>query len=150
LKNVPPAETELDWNNEYAIRFKSAMDEDFNTPGAVAVLFELVGEANRSRDSRYTGTLKALGGVLGILQGDPVRFLQGDVHAVSVKESLSVTDTWDAEIVYGRESIERRIEARVAAKKARNFSEADRIRDELKAAGIILEDGPQGTTWRRA
>ncbi|MGA7179950.1 MAG: cysteine--tRNA ligase [Thiobacillaceae bacterium] len=151
LKNIPPAEMELDWNNEYAARFKAAMDEDFNTPEAMAVLFELVGETNRSRDSALAGMLKALGGILGILQADPVGFLQGDdVYSVSANESVGATDTWDAGIVYGRESIERRIEARVVAKKARNFSEADRIRDELKGAGIILEDGPQGTTWRRA
>jgi cysteinyl-tRNA synthetase len=149
LKNVPPTEVELNWDNDYAARFRAAMDEDFGTPEAVAILFELATEVNRTKDSQLAGMLKALGGVLGILQSDPCRFLQGEVHHV-LTDSLTATDTVDAEIVYGRESIERRIEERAAAKKSRNFAEADRIRDELKASGIILEDGPQGTAWRRA
>ena len=150
LKNVPPAEVKLDWDNDYAARFRAAMDEDFGTPDAVAILFELATEVNGTRASQLAGMLKALGGVLGVLQSDPISFLQGEGHPVSITESATATDTYDTEIVYGRESIERRIEARAAAKKSRNFAEADRIRDELKAAGIILEDGPQGTNWRRA
>jgi cysteinyl-tRNA synthetase len=151
LRNVPPTEAELNGDNGYVARFKAAMDEDFGTPEAVAILFELATEVNRTRDSQLAGMLKALGGVLGILQSDPIGFLQGEVHHVSITiaELPTTTDTVDAEIVYGRESIERRIEARVAAKKSRNFAEADRIRDELKSSGIILEDGPLGTTWRR-
>jgi cysteinyl-tRNA synthetase len=149
LKNVPPTEVELNWDNDYAVRFRAAMDEDFGTPEAVAILFELATEVNRTKDSQLAGMLKALGGVLGMLQSDPCRFLQGEAHHV-LTDSLTATDTVDAEIVYGRESIERRIEERAAAKKSRNFAEADRIRDELKASGIILEDGPQGTAWRRA
>lgn len=149
LKNVPPTEVELNWDNDYAVRFRAAMDEDFGTPEAAAILFELATEVNRTKDSQLAGMLKALGGVLGMLQNDPCRFLQGEAHQV-LTDSLTATDTVDAEIVYGRESIERRIEERAAAKKSRNFAEADRIRDELKASGIILEDGPQGTAWRRA
>ncbi len=150
LRNVAPTEVELNWDNDYAARFRAAMDEDFGTPDAVAILFELATEVNGTRASQLAGMLKALGGVLGVLQSDPISFLQGEGQHVSITESATVTDTYDTEIIYGRESIERRIEARAAAKKSRNFAEADRIRDELKAAGIILEDGPQGTNWRRA
>jgi len=135
LKNVPPAEVELDWNDSWAVRFKAAMDEDFGTPEAVAVLFELASEANRTRDPRLSGLLKTLGGVLGLLQDSPESFL---------KRRVSETDALqDAEI-------DAMIAARAAAKQSRNFAEADRIRDELKAAGVVLEDGPHGTTWRRA
>ncbi len=148
LKNVPPAELELDWTDSWAARFKVAMDEDFNTPEAMAVLFELAGEVNRGRSVQVSGLLKALGGVLGILQQDPPAFLQGKV--MSVKSVLVATSFVEFEVVYGEERIKRLIEERRAAKQARNFAESDRIRDELKSAGIILEDSPQETTWRRA
>ncbi|HYP67108.1 MAG TPA: cysteine--tRNA ligase, partial [Thiobacillaceae bacterium] len=151
MRNVPPAEVELNWDNDYAARFRAAMDEDFGTPEAVAILFELANDVNRTRDSQLAGLLHALGGVLGILQNDPVAFLQGEAHDISITESLTVTGAiTGGSLVHHRESIERMIEARAAAKKSRNFAEADRIRDELKSSGIILEDGPQGTTWRRA
>ncbi len=135
LKNVPPAELALDWSASWASRFKAAMDEDFGTPEAVAVLFELANEINRTHDSQLSGLLKALGGVLGLLQTEPEAFLKRPVGGAGGLQ--------DAEI-------DTLIAARADAKKTRNFAEADRIRDELKAAGIVLEDGPQGTTWRRA
>lgn len=134
LRDVPPAEVALDWSNPYAARFLAAMDEDFDSPGAIAVLFELAGEVNRSRSPELAGVLKTLAGVLGLLGRDPVAYLRGGAAAGGMDEA----------------AIEQLIADRIAAKKARNFAESDRIRDELKAAGVILEDSAQGTTWRRA
>jgi cysteinyl-tRNA synthetase len=128
---VPPAEVAIDWAQPHAARFKAAMDNDFGTPEAVAVLFELAAEANRSKSAAAAGLLKALGGVLGLLQADPRAYLQAGAgldHA----------------------SIQQQIAARAAAKKAKNFTEADRIRDALLARGIVLKDSPTGTTWETA
>ena len=150
LKNVPPADIELDWADVYAARFKVAMDEDFGTPEAVAVLFDLAGEVNRTHNPRLAGMLKVLGGVIGILQSPPNAYLQGDVRYSSAHTLISAGVLAQAEKTYSADGIEKMIAERTAAKSARNFAESDRIRDELKSAGIILEDSPQGTTWRRA
>jgi cysteinyl-tRNA synthetase len=133
LKGFDGAPT-IDWDDAYACRFREAMDDDFATPEAVAVLFDLANELNRTKDPKTASQLKGLAGVLGLLQRDPVVFLQAGPSEV---EGLSA------------EEIDAKVSDRVTAKKAKNFAEADRIRDELKAAGIILEDGPGGTTWRR-
>ena len=154
LKNVPARAPALDWNDAYAGRFKAAMDDDFNTPEAIAVLFELAAEANRSKSAAYSGLLKALGGILGLVQQDPVHYLQGrtvtmmpTTGEIAVKApALRV----QIQIGLADEMIAERIAARAEAKKAKNYSEADRIRAELLAAGVVLEDTPQGTTWRRA
>jgi cysteinyl-tRNA synthetase len=131
LKGVA-GETAVDWREAHAVRFKAALDDDFGTPEAMAVLFDLASAVNRG-DAALAGQLKALGGVLGLLQRAPQSFLQA-----APEGGLS------------NEEIEAKVGARGTAKKAKNFAESDRIRDELKAAGIVLEDGPQGTTWRRA
>jgi cysteinyl-tRNA synthetase len=128
-----PAPGAIDWNNPYAARFRAAMDDDFNTPEAVAVLFELASEVNRTRTARDAALLRALGGVLGLLERDPVAFLQ----AGSAGGELTPAE------------IEALIAQRTAARKAKNFAEADRIRRELESKGVVLEDKPSGTIWRR-
>ena len=132
LSLVKPDDVAIDWSNSFAQRFQSAMNEDFGTPEAIAVLFDLAGEVNRSMSSQMAGLLKALGGVLGLLQEDPQGFLQAG--SSDVDES----------------AIQLQIAARATAKAAKNFAEADRIRQELTAMGIVLKDSPTGTTWERA
>ncbi len=152
LKNVPPQVTSIDWNESYAGRFRAAMDDDFNTPEAVAVLFELAAVANRSKSAKASGLLKALGGVLGLLGEDPVARSQGRPSTVTPATGAVVieTDAPRVQVGLGEETINELIATRVAAKKAKNYAEADRLRKELLDAGIVLEDTQQGTTWRRA
>ena len=131
LSAVTAAPVQIDWTNTYAARFQAAMNDDFGTPEAVAVLFDLAGEVNRTHDAHTAGLLKALGSVLGLLQDNPQTFLQGGAS--------------DDEAV-----IQEHIAARAAAKADKNFAEADRIRNALLAQGIVLKDSPTGTTWERA
>jgi cysteinyl-tRNA synthetase len=132
LKAVPARAGNVDWSEPQAARFLAAMNDDFNTPEAMAVLFDLANEVNRTQSSSSAVLLKSLGGVLGLLQRNPEEFLRGVLPA-----------GWTVA------RIEEMIAARAQAKKARNYAESDRVRDELLTAGIALEDGPAGTTWRR-
>ncbi|MCK9258891.1 MAG: cysteine--tRNA ligase [Azoarcus sp.] len=135
LKAVPVVDVKPDWSSPWGQRFRAAMDDDFNTVEALAVLFELANEVNRGAAPEFGLQLRALGGVLGLLGRDATVFLQSGVQ---VEGGLEVSE------------IERMIEARTNAKKGRNFAEADRLRATLLEAGVVLEDSAQGTTWRRA
>jgi cysteinyl-tRNA synthetase len=143
---------------EYKKRFEQAMDDDFNTPAAVAVLIDVRQELNKAkgndpeREEQLAATLKALGELLGILQEDPEVWLKGDIINIGQRPLAAGTaPVWaSTEVISGTEWIEQQIRARLEAKKAKNWARADQIRDQLKEQGIILEDAPNGTTsWRR-
>ena len=128
LDLVKPAALAVDWTDPFAARFKAAMDDDFGTPEAMAVLFDVASEVNKTRSPDLAGLLKGLGACLGLLQGDPAAYLK----AGSALDELS---------------IQQLIDQRATAKLAKNFAEADRIRQELLAQGIELKDSPNGTVW---
>ncbi len=121
----------VDWSDDYAKRFRSAMDEDFGTPEAIAVLFDLASEINRSKSIALAGLLKGLGDCLGLLQQEPKMYLQ-------------------AGAVLSDERIAELIAERAGAKAAKDFSRADAVRKELLDQGIVLKDSPTGTTWEVA
>jgi cysteinyl-tRNA synthetase len=128
LALVPAIDQEIDWSANYARAFKSAMDNDFGTPEAVAVLFDLATEVNKTRSSELAGLLRGLGGCLGLLQAEPGRFLQAGAGLDAA-------------------AIDALIAQRAQAKAERNFADADRLRQELLSQGIVLKDAPSGTTW---
>jgi cysteinyl-tRNA synthetase len=132
LHSVTPSKIEMvDWADPYAARFQAAMNEDFGTPEAVAVLFDLAGEVNRSQSPPLAGLLKALGACLGLLQQDPKTFLQSGAALNDAAIQLFIAE-------------------RSAAKAARDFSRADTIRKTLLEQGIVLKDSAAGTTWEVA
>ncbi len=131
LASVPAAEVAIDWADEYAARFQAAMDEDFGTPEAVAVLFKLASEVNRTRSAERAGLLTRLGAILGLLQEEPTAFLQG---GAGLDEA----------------AIQAQIAARAAAKAAKDWAQADQIRKALLEQGVVLKDGSAGTHWERA
>ena len=135
LKETAPDASPLDWSEAHAERFAEAMNDDFNTPIAIAVLFDLVTEVNRHHSPAMARQLRGLGAVLGLLVREPQAFLQGVAAAGGL----------------GDDEVAAQIASRAQAKKDKNFAEADRIRGALLEQGIVLEDKPGGVTeWRRA
>jgi cysteinyl-tRNA synthetase len=144
LANVTADGQGVDWDEPQAQAFKAAMDDDFNTPGAVAALFQLAGEANKTASPRTAGQLKALGGLLGLLQQDPQAYLRAPTRYKAGAPAGALAASM------GDRDIQDLIDARAVAKRERNFAEADRVRAVLREAGIELEDKPGGATnWRR-
>jgi len=140
LRGIVPAKAADVPESGHDQRFAEAMDDDFNTAGAIAVLHAVANEINQHRRDgreedakRCAAVLVRLGGVLGLLQQDPEAFFQADTGG-----ELRAGD------------IEALIQARTDARKAKDFAEADRIRDHLAEKGIILDDAREGTSWRRA
>lgn len=143
LQNVPPEPVGIVWDSvqAQAQAFRAAMNDDFNTPGAIAVLFELSSEANRAGSGRVSGLLRSLAGILGLLQSDPTEYLQSPSRYHRQANAASALTN---------EHVDALVAARTAAKSERNFSLADRLRAELREAGIELEDKVGGgTQWRR-
>ena len=132
LDKVPAVAVAIDWQQPSAAAFRDALNDDLNTPAALAVLFDLASEVNRSGSAAQAGLLKALGATRGGLQVAPQAYLQGGQAGMD------------------EAAVSAAIEARAAAKLARNFAEADRIRAQLLEQGVVLKDSAQGTTWVRA
>jgi len=122
--------SKIDWNQPYANKFKQALDDDFNSSEAISILFELANEINKTNSSELLILLKSLAQILGLLSKDPEHFLQGN----------NSKDDVDIELM---------IKKRNDAKKNKNFQEADDIRANLLKKGILLEDTPEGTIWRK-
>ena len=121
----------IDWNNQFAKRFKEAMDDDFNTPLAISILFEIVTELNKTDAAELANLLKKLAATIGLITSNPEDFLQAD-------SGLAETE------------IEQLVISRKIAKQNKDFKLADQIRADLLVKGIILEDNKDGTTWRKS
>jgi len=152
LRGFEVVDVAIDWDEPSAARFRAAMDDDFNTPEALSVLFELASDVNKTGDIKQAGLLKELGAVLGLLGSSPNDFLQGRAshHEATGELVGSSASLSGVAASISKERIEALIQERLTARKARDFKRSDAIRDELKAAGIVLEDSAQGTLWRRA
>ena len=136
LDLVPAEAVKVDWAQPHAARFKAAMDEDFGTPEAVAVLFDLASEINRTRSAELSGLLRALGGCLGLLQGAAAAYLQGGGGEGAQGDDAAL--------------IKQLIAERAKAKQDRDFAQADAVRKRLSEMGVVLKDSATGTTWERA
>ena len=150
----------IDWKNPQAARFKAAMDDDFNTSEAIAVLFHLANDVNKTKSGETASLLKNLGAIIGLLEGDPNQFLQEPVMPVRtnlpsqsmpfIRQDNRGDEATNPPLALITAEIDKKIKLRIDAKMAKNFADADNIRKELADEGIILEDTQQGTTWRRA
>jgi cysteinyl-tRNA synthetase len=161
LQNVPPASLEIDWDSAAAIQFKAAMDDDFNSAGAVAVLFELAATANRDGDANASGLMRELARVLGLLETPPEAYFKSSTRythrAIKADEAehekgehLASAEPGAPREALSDEAIDALVLQRTQAKQSRDFKQADAIRDELALAGVLLEDKPGGMThWRR-
>jgi cysteinyl-tRNA synthetase len=134
LRGLDAVDIEVDWEQSPASTFKAAMDDDFNSPEAIAVLFELANQVNKSGSLKEASLLKTLAGVLGLLQRNPESYLQGEVGSGGISQ----------------DQIDSLINQRLEAKRNKDFALADAIRKRLLEAGIVLEDAASGTSWRRA
>jgi cysteinyl-tRNA synthetase len=154
LKDFDVAAGGIDWNNSHAAKFREAMNDDFNTPEAVAVLFELASELNRSKSTEVAQLLKSLARVLGLLQRNWLEFSQGGLRVIRPQLLVNAPTIFSTTVTaepLTPEQIEMRIVERLEARRSKNFAEADHIRKELLDAGIVLEDHPNSpTTWRRS
>ncbi len=160
LRDMPMGGAAVDVSrSDYAARFNMAMDDDFNTPDALAVLFEVARELNRAKTeakadnaARFASVLRQLGSTLGLLQNDAETYLKFRIHQLQVEDMAAHAAMESVAISQGisDSNIQILISERLAARNIKNWAESDRIRDELKKQGIILEDRPDGTTdWRR-
>ena len=125
---------EIDWSNNYAVRFKAALDDDFNTPSAIAILYELANEINKNKDDQKIELLVSLANTLGILTMNPDDFLQGVMMPSTRDDGLNIDEL---------------IKERNLAKKNKDYEDADRIRKLLLENNILLEDTAEGTIWRQ-
>ena len=131
---VKPPKSEIDWSNKYAVRFKAAIDDDFNTPSAIAVLYDLANEINKNKDDQKIQLLVSLANTLGILTMNPDDFLQGVMMPSIIEDGLNIDEL---------------IKERNLAKQNKDYEDADRIRKLLLENDILLEDTADGTIWRK-
>lgn len=154
LQAVPATRVVIDWSAPAAAAFKAAMDDDFNSSGAVAVLFDLATAANRDQDANASGLMLALAQLLGLLTVEPTTYFRASTRythrAIQAAQQAKFQEETPTAANLSDDQIETLVEKRSTAKKAKDFKLADEIRQTLADAGIVLEDKPGGlTNWRR-